>query len=431
MNKMQNLFQMAFSIIAIFFVGNLSAQVNFDEYFLPKTLRLDYIHAGNSTSESINLEQLKEEPFWSGNPKNLLDPFGYGGYRLSVFDSASRKMIYSTSFATLFLEWQSTEEAKLVNRSFYETVTFPFPKKTVLVEIYHKDKKNKMLKVFDYYVNPTNYFIKKEKPKKAEFAKVLYSGLPEKKLDIVFLPEGYTKEEMEKFHKDVNKFTTYLFNYEPYKELKEKINVWSVDAISEESGTDIPGENIWKNTALNSSFYTFGTERYLTTFDVKSFRDYAANVPYDQIVILTNTKKYGGGGFYNLYSLFSSDNEYSELVFIHEIGHGFTGLADEYYTSDVAFQDFYDLTVEPAEPNITTLVDFASKWKNMVDKDTPIPTPNDNKYKSSVGAFEGGGYVAKGIYRPKASCMMKEYNSKKYCPVCLKAVREMILHFAD
>ncbi len=199
-----------------------------------------------------------------------------------------------------------------------------------------------------------------------------------------------------------------------------------MDAVSQDSGTDVPGEGIYVNTALNSSFYTFDLDRYLTTQDIKAVNDYAAAVPHDAIIVLINTTRYGGGGVYNYYSGTSSGNILSEKVFIHEFGHGFAGLADEYYSSTVAYDEFYPLDVEPWEPNITTMVDFGSKWKKDLVKGTPVPTPAEDKYENVTGVFEGGGYSAKGIFRPEMECRMKSNGPKGYCTVCRKAIKEMI-----
>jgi len=204
-----------------------------------------------------------------------------------------------------------------------------------------------------------------------------------------------------------------------------------VNAPSEQSGTDIPGDSIWKNTILNTHFYTFNSERYLTTRDVKQIRDLAAYAPYDQIYILVNSKKYGGGGIYNYYNLCTSDNEYAEQVFTHEFGHAFAALADEYHYGSDNAEEIYNLSVEPWQVNITTLVDFESKWKNMVDKDTPIPTPDTEEHKNKVGAFEGAGYVSKKIYRPVYDCKMRSNKTNEFCPVCLKAVTEMLKFYSE
>ncbi len=416
----------SFSILFLLFYSlHLSAQVKFDDFFIPKTLRVDYYHSGNATTDMICFEQFKQEPFWGGSKNSLIDIFDFGNYKFSVFDSVSNKEIYSRGFCSLYQEWQNTDEAKKISRSFYESVIFPFPKKTVKLELYSKDKYMKLTKIFEMYINPGNYFIKKENPLRFASYKIFDSGDPSSKVDVVIIPDGYTKEDMEKLKKDAKRFAGYLFNHAPFKENKEKFNIWLVEAYSQESGTDIPGQHVWKNTIVNSNFYTFDSDRYLTTTDIKSVRDLAGLVPYDQIFIMVNSVKYGGGGVYNAFSMCSSDNEHAEVVFIHEFGHAFGGLGDEYYDSDVAVQDYYKKEVEPWEPNLTTLVNFDKKWKNMLDKDTPVPTPDTEKYKNKVGAFEGGGYMPKGMYRPYINCEMKSLYSG-FCPVCQKALKDMI-----
>ncbi|MCX6165208.1 MAG: M64 family metallo-endopeptidase [Ignavibacteriae bacterium] len=419
-----------FSFILVFTSFSFS-QVNFDDYFISKTLRLDYTQAGDAQNSNLFFEQMKCEPYWGGNVKNLIDKFNFGEYRFLVYDSSSQKLIYSRGFSTLFQEWQTSDEAKVLSRSFYETIVFPFPKKTVKVEIHRRNRDGNLEKKFELYVNPKDYFIREEAPPKFEYKKVLDSGDPKSKVDIVIIPDGYAKEDMEKFNSDIQRFIGYFFACSPYKENKNNFNIWAINAISQESGTDIPGKLIYKNTILSASFYTFNTERYLMTNDIKSVRDIAGLVPYDQIMILVNSPIYGGGGVYNYYSLVSSDDDYSDYVMCHEFGHAFADLADEYWTSDVAVNDYFNLNVEPVQPNITTLVNFESKWKKLVDKNMPIPTPNEKKYYSKVGAFEGGGYVEKGIYRPMYDCTMKSRSRDNFCPVCKNTIADMIKFYCD
>ncbi len=419
------------SIVFVFFSNIAYSQTEFDDFFISKTLRLDYHNAGNADTSMIFFERLKEEPFWGGSKVNLIDKFAYGDYMLSVFDSISNKLIYSRGYSTLFLEWQTTKEAKKINKSFYETVIMPYPKKTIRIELSIRDKKNKFTTIFKLDVNPDNYFIVAENTPRLKYHKIVNSGMSNKKLDIVIISEGYKKSEMKKFLADSERLTDSLFSFSPFKENKDKFNVWIVEAPSINSGTDIPGHDIWKETVLNSNFFTFDSERYLTTKDIKTTRNIAAVVPYDQIYILVNTAKYGGGAIYNHYNLSCSDHALAHFVFVHELGHGFASLADEYYTSDVSYNDYYDLTVEPYQANITTLVDFDKKWKSMLDKNTPVPTPTTKKYIDKLGVFEGGGYLAKGIYRPKFNCLMKSFSTNEFCPVCKKAIIEMIKFYTE
>ena len=415
----------------ILFCNNIFSQVDYDKYFTSKSLRIDYCHAGNANTETIYLGQIREEPFWGGSKKNLIDTFDLGTYNFLVYDALSNELIYSRGFCTLFQEWQTTSEADSTDRSFNETVICPYPKSSIRIEIHSRDIKNSFVKIFEYYIDPTDYFIKKEPVVKYPVSKIVDSGISEKKVDLAFIAEGYTKDEMEKFRNDVKKCAEFLLNTAPFDKQKDNFNIWAIESVSEESGTDIPGENIWKRTAVNSNFYTFDSERYLTTSDMWSVRNIAANVPYDQIVILVNTEKYGGGGIFNYCSICSSDNSYSLIVLVHEFGHAFAGLADEYYTSQVSYDEFYNLDAEPWEPNITTMVAFDRKWKDMIGKGTPVPTPAEEKYDSTVGVYEGGGYVAKGVYRPYTNCIMNGLDAKGFCPVCCRAITRMIGFYCE
>jgi len=423
---MRYLFPLFFCV----FSSPIFAQINFDEYFLPKTLRLDYIRAGNVDTSFICFEELKEEPYWGGSKKNLIDNLNMGVYMVQVFDKASSKLIYTRGYSTLFYEWAETDEAKLLSRSFYESVVMPFPKNSVVVKILNRDWNQKFQPVFSYDIDPLGYVIHKEKNSAYGTEKIFDSGDPSVMLDIVVLPEGYKSSEMLKFKKDVQRFIGYFFKVSPFAENKDKFNFWTVNAPSVESGTDIPGKGIWKNTVLNSQFYTFDVERYLTTRDVKKIRDLASNVPYDQIYILVNSEAYGGGGVFNYYNLCTSDNQYSEEVFTHEFGHAFAGLGDEYDGSGKV-GDLYNTSVEPWQSNLTNLVDFESKWKSLTDKDIPIPTPDIDFYKNKVGAFEGAAYVKKGMYRPVHDCKMRSNATKTFCPVCLKAINDLIKFYTE
>jgi hypothetical protein len=410
--------------------SSIYSQIDFNKFFIDKTLRLDFFHTGNNISENITFDKLIEEEQWSGSKKNLIDKFNYGYYILKVYDTESNQLIYSRGFSTLYQEWQTTEESKNISKTFSGSVSMPFPQKSIRIEILRKDKRNNPEKKFEYVVKPENYFIIKEKIKPYTNFKVNYSGDPAQKLDIVFIPEGYSKEEIEKFKKDCERFAGYLFDYSPFKENKNKINIWGVEAPSAESGTDIPGKVIWKRTLLNSRFYTFDSERYLMTTDYTTVKDIAANAPYDQIYIIVNTEKYGGGSIYNFYSETAADNKLSNQIFVHEFGHGLAGLADE-YADDTTYLDYYPLDIEPWEANITTLVDFESKWKNMLKKDIPIPTPKEDNYKDELGVFEGGGYVNKGVYRPTVNSIMNSFSSNEFNEVCKKAIQEIIDFYSE
>lgn len=414
------------SIILFSISFTLPAQNNYDKYFTHKALRFDYMLAGNSTKTSVYPATMKEEPFWAGSNTNLIDPFNMGNFKYELFDDATSTLIYSRAFCTLFQEWQTTAEAKTLDKSFYEVATMPYPKNKVRFMLSKREQSGQFSKLYETVIDPSNYYIRKENPIYAVTTEIYKGGNPQTSVDLAFIAEGYKADEMVKFRDDVKKMADYLFAEAPFSDYKERFNIWAVEAVSQDSGTDIPGEKVYVNTVLNSSFYTFGIGRYLTTQDIKSVNDYAAAVPHDNIIVLINSTKYGGGGVYNYYSGTTTGNQLSPKVFIHEFGHGFAGLADEYFSSSVAYDEFYPLNVEPWEPNITTRVNFDSKWKKLIASETPVPTPSEEKYMNVTGLFEGGGYSAKGIYRSEMDCRMKSNGVKGYCSVCRNAIKEMI-----
>jgi len=415
-----------FLLLLVITAFSPKTEIRFDDFFTDRTLRYDFLLGGDSKTVEVFPQQIKEEGKWGGSKNNLTGNPDYGTFRVRVSDKTTNQLIFSKGFSPLFMEWKTTAEAKQTKRTFYQSVFIPFPKKKIILEIQQRQWKGDFKTVFLSEVDPDNYFIIREKTGKYRVETILRSGKPEKCVDLVFLAEGYTEQEMDKFLSDTKRMTDYLFRTEPFDKHRNQFNVYAVCSPSAESGTDIPGDSIYKNTAFNSTFYTFGTPRYLTTTDMKDIYDAIAGVPCDQFFVLVNTDRYGGGGFYNFLGIAAADNQLSEKVFVHEFGHEFAGLGDEYYTSSVAYEDFYNLKVEPWEPNLTTLVDFDSKWKDMVDKDTPLPTPRIAKYSKTTGVFEGGGYSAKGVYSPMMNCRMKSNEVPYFCPVCSRTIEQAI-----
>lgn len=404
----------------------MSQKVDFNKYFVDKQLRIDYIRAGSYCENYVFIYQYKIEPYWGGPKANLVDTFNFGEYRIRAFDKKTGTLIFSKTYSTLFNEWQITSQAVDLKRSFFETVTMPMPKDNIIVKFQKSNRQNNIYEdQLSVVIDPKNLDIRQGLNFNFKVVDILKNGATENKIDLVFIAEGYTIKEEKNFLKDAQNFANYLFSYEPFKWQKNNFNIRAIFSFSAESGTDIPQNDIWANTIVNSSFNTFGTDRYLTTFDTRNVYDIAALAPYDQVCIIVNTQKYGGGGFYNFFNLTSAQNEFSREIFVHEFGHSFGGLADEYYDTNDAIDTMYNLNIEPREPNITTLKDFGKKWKDLVDSITPIPTPSEIKYLTTVGAFEGGGYQAKGIYRPVQFCLMKELRSD-FCPVCSRAIVRMI-----
>lgn len=418
--------------IFILFILPTKAQVLFSDYFTGERLRYDYIIAGNYEYTKVYDHQFVYEPQWGGSVKNLIDTFRYGELLIEVLDSVSSNIIYSKGYSSLFKEWQSVKEAKARERAFIESLVIPFPKKTIKLMVYERDSLSHFIPVHNTYFNPNSFLVQHANLcvgiKKYE---LMISGNPSNKIDMAIISEGYTAAEEDTFLHAAKKYMEYFFTWEPYKAYRNKFNFYAIFAPSPDSGTDIPGDTIWAHTALNTNFYTFGSERYLTTSNIMRLREVAMEIPYDQLCILVNTNKYGGGGIYNCFTVFSSGSQYSGFLFLHEFGHAFAGLADEYYTSPTAYDDIIVTNIEPYQPNITTLVNFETKWNDMVQDTVPIPTPNCKTYAGVIGVFEGAAYQAKGIYRPAYDCAMKSKTSHKFCPVCKRAIERMILFYCD
>jgi len=421
--------KIALNILFILFYCSVFAQ--FEEHFENRTLRLDYVHAGTHNSEWYAFDELLWEPYWGGSLSKLIDTFSFGAYRVEVYDTSSKSLIYSRGYGSLFSEWQTTAEARLIMKSFNESVVVPFPKKPITIVLLSRNREGVFNKQFEMIVDPASYFIQPNQRHKYPVTDIEINASSHQAVDIVLLPDGYSADEMEKFLADCQSFTTGLFDFHPYDSLRRKFNVRAVMAPSFDSGVDVPADSIWKNTILSSSFYTFDSERYCMTEDHKSVRDLAANAPYDQIYILSNTTKYGGGGIFNFYSLSSSSNRYSAAIIVHEFGHSFAGLGDEYFDSSTSYNDFYNLRIEPWEPNLTTLVSFDSKWRHLLAKDTPVPTPSTAAFIGKIGVFEGGGYVAQGMYRPAFDCLMHTFRGNRFCGACEEAIRKMVDFYAE
>ena len=411
--------------VALLFVSDAFAQ--FDKYFHNKTLRYDYYHAGDSVNEFFFFDNLIEEPYWGGSKVNLIDALEYGNHIFRVFDVESGKEIYSKGYCTLFNEWQHTPEALTTQMSYPEGVVMPYPKNKVRIEFYTRDDKNVFEKKFEHTIDPNVYSVAKPVYKEDVF-EVLYSGKPENKVDIVLLADGYAATDRAKFEKDCEIFEESIFKFSPYKENRDKFNIRGVWTPSDQQGITIPGEGIWKNTRFGAKYYTFGSERYQMVDDFQKIRDVAGNAPYDVIYVLTNTKKYGGGGIYNLYGISAAHNEMStDKIYVHEFGHLFLGLGDEYDYGGENMNLYGD--IEPWEANITSLADFDKKkhWKPFLEKkNSKAGTSVTAENELVLGLYEGAGYYTDGMYRPFITCLMRDFTVDYFCPVCTRATLEMI-----
>ena len=418
------LFALAFSLFS------RAQGVNFEQYFLGEgSLRMDVFQCGNSESSHYVFERFVIEPYFGGSKVNLIDPFNFGTNRVKVIDAQTNTLIYSRGYNTLFREWQTTEEATRMERCYEESVSVPMPRNEAYIILEIRNFDGEFEEVFSKLYEPGEMFNTTEQRYVFPIYDIQVNGTPESKVDIVILPEGYTADEMPHFQQQCQELVNVFAQEEPFASHINDFNFRAVLAPSEESGIDIPASHTWVRTILNAHFYTFYIDRYCTTRDYFSVKDVAANAPYDQIYILVNSNVYGGGGFYNYYSMSTAGNMSSSSVIIHEFGHAFAGLADEYEEPDNPLALLYNLNVEPWEPNITTLVDFESKWADLVASGTPIPTPSTYQYYNTVGAFEGGGYLTHGIYRPQQHCMMRDY--APFCAVCNRTIEAVIEAHSD
>ncbi|WP_251622874.1 M64 family metallopeptidase [Odoribacter lunatus] len=410
-------------ILCFCFVGQMG-YAQFEKYFWEKTLRFDFYHCGDNRTESYYFDELIEEPYWAGSKVALVDTTGYGNQMFKIVDIATDEVIYSRSYCTLFNEWQTTDEAGRTHKCMPEGVIFPYPKNDVRLELYARNRQGCFEKKFEHVIDVKDCFIKKFTPRYETF-EVMYNGAPTNKVDIVLLPEGYATNEKEKFRQACEGFVREFFSYSPFKEKALQFNVRAVWVPSAESGVTMPGEQVWRQTALKASFYTFGAERYQMIEDFQGVRDVAAHVPYEYIYILSNTQKYGGGGIFNFYGISAANHPTrTGKIYVHEFGHVLLGLGDE-YGENAPYSDMYPEGVEPWEENLTTLTDFGRKviWNGLLDSATPIPTPLNEKKLDKVGVYEGGGYAAKGVYRPWQNCLMNNlHKTDCFCPVCTDAI---------
>ncbi len=400
-------------------------------HFTDKACRVDFNLCGNGTQTNVFLVKIKQEPFWGGRRSHLSGDLNLGDFRFRLMDSISGKLIYVDGFCALFREWQSTPEANSASKSFEQTIQFPFPKNTVTLVIEKRLDMDHWQELFSYKLSSTDKLIQLTKPKLVPVKIISKTVSPEKAIDIAVIAEGYTAKEQQKFYKDAQQLAENLLTHEPFTKYKSRINIYAVAAPSEDSGISKPQLNLWKNTAVGSNFFTFYEPRYLTTPNSFKLRDLAALVPYDAIYVLANTDTYGGGGIYNFYALTAAGNNLAKQVTVHEFGHSFAGLADEYFYDKDVLDDTYDIKKEPWEPNISSLVQFDRKWKSELAVGTVIPTPVDDSTKTKIGVFEGGGYLIKGLYRPYYDCRMRTNKAPEFCPVCQKAVERMILFLTE
>jgi len=440
----------------------------------PRTMRVDFYHTGNAASEQFSLDRVVLEPLaWPGNPDRPIDDTNRGKYFFEVSDAATGRVAYSRGFSSIYGEWETTGEAKQMNRTFAESLRFPAPDTTSRIVVKKRDAKNLFRDVWTVTIDPSDKFVLRgtEAPDAGGLIKLHESGDPAKKLDLLILGDGYTARERAKFERDARRLVGVLLHTSPFNERQNDINVWGLAPPAPQSGVSRPSQHVYRRSPVGATYDAFDSERYVLTFDNKAFRDIAANAPYDVVEILVNSATYGGGGIFGLYSTVAADSVWAPYIFVHEFGHHIAGLADEYYTSDVAYLPAAD-RVEPWEPNVTALLDLAAlKWKDLVTPAVAIPTPwpkeeferytqdiqqkrrairaadrpeaemdalfreeeqhdtkllNEGPHAGKVGAFEGANYEARGYFRPQADCIMFTRDNVPFCAVCRRAIAQII-----
>lgn len=429
---------------------------------LSKTLRCDYLFSGTANTQDISLYELRSIEGWAGRNVNMDQVPLRGNGQICLSDKKTGQVLYKMSFSTLFQEWQATEEATHVRKSFENTFLLPMPKENAVVTVSLFDFDGNVSAEFSHEVDPADILIRPASSN-PEYKYLHKAGSPEECIDVAIVAEGYTAAEKDLFYADAQYVVDALWDQAPFSILKNKFNIVAVALESQDSGVSVPGKGVWKNTAVMSNFDTFYSDRYLTTTHLFRTHDALAGVPYEHLIILANTDTYGGGGIYNSYTLTTAHHNLFKPVVVHEFGHSFAGLADEYYYDD-QYENLYKEGVEPWEQNITTMADFSQKWESLLpDKshihreyssadqrkvrelqgvvnrkyariasgevlagESTIVGKNDPWPKFEVGLYEGAGYMSKGVFRPYPECRMKINEYPEFCPVCQSAIMDMI-----
>ena len=453
--------------------GEPAAGERFDAHFIDRTMRVDYFHSGGRGTEIFGLDRVVADGPWAGSRTRLVDDLNLGKYLFEVLDRRTNRVLYSRGFASIYGEWETTPESRRLHRTFHESLRFPWPRRPVQVVLKVRDAENSFHEIWSTVVEPESRFVNPaERAPMGEVWAIQESGPPAEKVDLLVMGEGYTEAELPKFHADARRLVGALFEEEPFRSRRSDFNVWGLDLPSARSGASRPRALEFRRTPLSAEYNIFDSERYLLTYDNRALRDAASAAPYEFIEILVNEAQYGGGGIFNFQATAAADTGFAEYVFIHEFGHHFAGLADEYYTSDVAYETGAAYHPEPWEPNVTALHDPDNlKWGDLVADDTPLPTPWDKAafeqgstaaqreraslraagapenrldalftaqmeretdllqempHAGRVGAFEGASYEPTGLYRPEIDCIMFTRNPVGFCRVCQRAITRVI-----
>lgn len=420
-------------LLALVTAASLYA-VEFDAYFTNRTLRTDLIFSGNATTQHIALRALHSWQGWAGRTHNLDQVPLRGDGELSLTDIATGETIYRTTFSSLFQEWLGMEDAQTSERAYEFTVLTPQPLRPALLRVELFNSRQEVSAKMEIEIDPSDILIHNCDTQPTTPYSIIFSGSEEDKIDVAIVAEGYTADEMDIFRNDAKATVESLFAHEPFGSMRERFNFIAVESASIDSGVSIPRENIWKQSAVESHFDTFYSNRYLTTSAIFTMANLLTGIPYEHIIVLANTDTYGGGGIYNSYTLTTAHHPLFAPVVVHEFGHSFAGLADEYFydTPDISTNHLAP-DVEAWQQNITNLVDFDSKWADMLPEGTKIPTEVTPEAEANytVGLYEGANYVTKGAYRPAVVCRMRNNTATQFCPVCQRAIERMIRFYTE
>lgn len=385
-----------------------------------RTLRIDYVLSGTDKTCAVAVAAMGWTDGWAGR-KHHLDTLLYrGNGQVEMRDKATGRVLYRQAFSTLFQEWQTTEEATRTSRAFEHVALLPMPEAQAEVTLRLYDVRGREAVSFTHEVDPADILIRHIRPLHRPDRRTLLAAADTADcINLCIVAEGYTAAEAELFYRDAQTAVGSIFAYEPFKTFRDRFNVTAVALRSQESGVSVPRNNEWRRTALGAHFDTFYSDRYLTTSDLRCLHDSLTGLPYDHLIVLANTEVYGGGGIFNAYLLTTTHNPNFRPVVVHEFGHSFAGLADEYFYDD-QFVEYYYPDVEPWEANITTKKDFARKWQDMMARG-----------EGGVGLYEGGGYQSRGVWRPMPDCRMRTNECKDFCPVCRRAIERLIRFYTE
>lgn len=441
------------------------------------TWRVDFYQTGGPGIEAYSLDRIVVEPLpWPDSPEAAVAPAGIGNYRFDVLD-ANGRVVFARAFDPAFAEWLTTAEAKTLRRTFQDSLRFPAPQGKATVVLRKRNERGRYDEVWRLPVDPADPFVDRSLPPMQQAIEIERHGEPRAKVDVLLLGDGYTSAECAaKFAGDARRMADALFAQEPFRTRRAAFNVWGLCPPAAESGIARPSTGIYRRSPAGASYDAFGSERYILTFANRAWRDIAAWAPYEYVTILTNGNTYGGGGLYNVYSTAAVDNDWADYLFVHEFAHHFAGLADEYYTSPVAYEPPARI-VEPWPANVTASPNRARlKWRDLLTPGVALPTAwpkqeyealsktlqarrariraekrpeeemsalfreeqlattkllRSSPNADALGAFQGANYDARAFYRPAIDCIMFTRNEVPFCRVCQRALAEVIDRHSD